>query len=112
MSAKAWSSAFALDATTVRRVVREQFPALAPVRARYLSEGWDSRAYLVNDAFVFRFPKRREVEAQLERESKLLAVIAPELEIAVPAPRFFGRRTPLYPLRFAGYPMITGTAAA
>jgi aminoglycoside 2''-phosphotransferase len=52
--------------------------------ARFLGEGWNSRAYLVNDELVFRFPKRPEHWEELEREIAFLAFAADDLPLAVP----------------------------
>src|SRR5262245_30695424 len=58
-----WLAERTIDAPTVESVVGAAFPDLAPVRARFLDDGWDSDAYLVNDAWVFRFPRRASVQA-------------------------------------------------
>ncbi len=50
----------------------------------FLGEGWNSRAYLVNDELVFRFPKRPEHWEELEREIAFLAFAADDLPLAVP----------------------------
>lgn len=52
--------------------------------ARFLGEGWNSRAYLVNNELVFRFPKRPEHWQELEREVAFLAFAADSLPLAVP----------------------------
>jgi aminoglycoside 2''-phosphotransferase len=57
---------------------------LAVQSACFLGEGWNSRAYLVNDGFVFRFPKRHELWEELEREIKFLAFAADRLPLSVP----------------------------
>jgi aminoglycoside 2''-phosphotransferase len=57
---------------------------LSVVSTRFLGEGWNSRAYLVNDELVFRFPKRPEHWEELEREIAFLAFAADDLPLAVP----------------------------
>ena len=91
--------------------IAEQFPELAPVSARYLGEGCDSVALLVNDAWVFRFPKTAEVEAQLAIESALLPELAPRLPLEIPRFEFHGRPGAHFPHRFVGYRRITGAPA-
>jgi hypothetical protein len=54
------------------------------VVASSLGEGCDSAALLVNGAWVFRFPKTKEVEAQLRTETALLPAIADRLPVEVP----------------------------
>lgn len=50
----------------------------------FLGEGWNARAYLVNNELVFRFPKRAEHWEELEREIAFLAFAADHLPLAVP----------------------------
>lgn len=50
----------------------------------FLGEGWNCRAYLVNNELVFRFPKRPEHWEELEREITFLAFAADRLPLAVP----------------------------
>ncbi len=47
-----------MDAATAQRAIEIAFPTLRVATCRYLSEGWDSSAWEVNDSLVFRFPKR------------------------------------------------------
>jgi aminoglycoside phosphotransferase (APT) family kinase protein len=99
------------DSRLVRDLIASQFATLAPVEAVYLGEGCDSIAFLVNAAYVFRFPKREDVEAQLLREMPLLDALAPRLPVAVPRYEFLGRPTPAFARHFGGYPLIPGTPA-
>jgi aminoglycoside phosphotransferase (APT) family kinase protein len=111
VTAAPWRSERELSAAIVAEVVAAQFPELAPVHARYLHEGWDNEAFLVNEAWIFRFPKRRDVEGDFVRETALLPALAPRLPLAIPEPRFIGAPGPRFPFRFAGYRRIDGTPA-
>jgi len=53
--------------------------------SRLLGEGWTSRAYLVNNELVFRFPKRAEDWQELEREIEFLSHAGSKLSLSVPA---------------------------
>ncbi len=91
-----------------QRLILAQFPQLAPATATLLGEGWDNAAFLVNGAYVFRFP-RREIAAQLiAHECGVLPLAAPQLPLAVPVPALRGQPSPQYPWRFAGYPQLPG----
>jgi aminoglycoside phosphotransferase (APT) family kinase protein len=50
------------------RKVEEENPGLSVRSACFIGEGWNARAYLVNDELVFRFPKRPEHWEELNRE--------------------------------------------
>jgi aminoglycoside 2''-phosphotransferase len=52
--------------------------------AYFLGEGWNARAYLVNNELIFRFPKRAEHWEELKREIAFLAFAADHLPLAVP----------------------------
>ena len=93
------------------RVIDAQFPDLAPARVRWLGEGCDSVAFEVNDVWVFRFPRRDDVDAQLAIEAALLPVIAPRLPLAVPLFEYIGRADALHQRGFAGYRKLPGVPA-
>ena len=76
-----------------------------------LGEGCDSVAFVVNRQYVFRFPKRDDVEEQLLREVPLLAELAPRLPIAIPRYTHVGQPSEAFPYHFGGYPLIDGTPA-
>ena len=88
-----------------------QFPELEPITASYLGGGCDSVALLINETWVFRFPRTAEVEAQLAVESALLSRLAPLLPLDVPRFEFHGRPGAHFPRRFVGYRKISGTPA-
>ena len=111
MGEQPWSAQHALEAAGVAALVAEQFPDLAPVEATYLDEGWDSVVYEANRAWVFRFPKRPEVEACQDVERTLLPALATRLALPIPVPERLGRATSAYPFRFLGYRKLAGTPA-
>src|SRR5262245_20040456 len=53
-----WRAEIAVQPALAKQLIEAQFPALRPVFARLVGEGWDNTAYLVNEAFIFRFPRR------------------------------------------------------
>ena len=98
-----------VTAALAGRLVSAQFPQLAPAEVALLGEGWDNAAFLVNDEYVFRFPRRAIAAELIETESRILPLIAPALPAPIPVPRFAGAPTSEYPWRFAGYRAISGT---
>ena len=100
-----------LNARLVAELVSTQFPTLSPAEASYLGEGCDSVAFVVNRQYVFRFPKRDDVEEQLLREVPLLASLGPRLPIAIPRYEFVGQPSAHFSRQFGGYPLIDGTPA-
>jgi len=53
-----WEAERIVSPELARALVEDQFPDLAPTRVEPLGVGWDNTAYLVNRAYVFRFPRR------------------------------------------------------
>jgi hypothetical protein len=100
-----------LDSRLVVRILDAEFPQLRPYSVSYLGEGCDSWAFVVNDRWIFRFPKRADVEAQLLIETQILPRLSERLPVPIPAFCFHGQPTPAFPLRFAGYPMLGGVPA-
>jgi aminoglycoside 2''-phosphotransferase len=66
------------------RKIEFEMSALSIRTARFLGEGWTSRAYLVNNELVFRFPKQAEDWLELEREIAFLSFASTSLSLAVP----------------------------
>jgi aminoglycoside phosphotransferase (APT) family kinase protein len=97
-----------LDLSAATRAIGGQFPELAPVHASWLGEGYDSIALDVAPHWVFRFPKRADLEQQLLLELRVLPLLAPHLPLRIPEYRFHGERSPDFPRRFAGYRRIDG----
>jgi aminoglycoside phosphotransferase (APT) family kinase protein len=92
----------------VVRAALSSIPQLAGASIRYLHEGWDSRAFLIDDAWVFRFPKRRPMHERLAVEIALLPRLAPLLPVSIPRFEHIGAPGPAYPYRFVGYRILPG----
>lgn len=64
--------------------VEQENPGLSVRTARLIGEGWNARAWLVNDELVFRCPKRVEHWEELEREIAFLRFAGHKLPLPVP----------------------------
>lgn len=106
-----WDADIALDAAAAAALIAAQFPALAPVALTTLGVGWDNVAFLTNERVVFRFPRRQIAAGLLEREARILPLLASHLPAPIPAPQYVGTPTPTYPFVFAGYPLLPGRTA-
>ena len=99
-----------LDEARVRAALAAAFPDLSVETCHFIGEGWDSGVWSVDEALLFRFPKRPAVARALEREIVLLPLLAPLLPL--PIPRFTHLAPVASPtdpaLPFVGYPMISG----
>lgn len=109
--ANEWDADVELSADGARDLIEAQFPSLAPATLVLLGNGWDNTAFLVNDRYVFRFPRRQVAAALLENEARALLLIGTHLPLQVPAPEFIGKPDGGYPYPFCGYPYIAGVTA-
>lgn len=106
-----WSAEIEITCEQAAELIAGQFPELAPVRCAPFGIGWDNVALLVNDAYVFRFP-RRQLGADLnETEFRLMPSIAPLLPMPVSAAIFVGAANAKFKWSFGGYRMIPGRTA-
>ena len=92
-------------------IILAQFPDVSPKDVSYLGEGCDSTAFDVDGQWVFRFPKRDDVEQQLLVEIRVLPVLAKESPIPLPEFCFHGRPSNTFPRHFGGYPKLHGMPA-
>jgi aminoglycoside phosphotransferase (APT) family kinase protein len=111
MSSPLWTANIHIDLLLARSLVASQFPALSLQRIEPFGNGWDNTAFLVDDALVFRFPRRRVAVALLEAEITLLPHISPQLPLAIPDPCLVGAPSAAYPSPFAAYRLIQGATA-
>jgi aminoglycoside phosphotransferase (APT) family kinase protein len=68
-------------------VLRTRFPELDVRDVRTIEDGWDSLVLEVAGEYIFRFPRRPEVQEWVEREIRLLPELAESL-LPVVVPRF------------------------
>jgi aminoglycoside phosphotransferase (APT) family kinase protein len=110
--AREWSAEVAIDAALVRRVLGEQFAELELGTVRLLGEGWDNSVWLVDERWVFRFPRREIAVPAVERQVALLPRLAPYLPLPIPQPVFAGRPGEDFGWPFFGTPFLSGSEAA
>ena len=73
-----------------------------------IGEGWNSRAFLVNDELVFRLPKSAAHSPELEREMQFLAWAADLLPLDVPRYEHAMAHSPACPNGYAVYRYLPG----
>lgn len=100
-----WTAEVEVTETEAARVITAQFPELAPVTVRLMGAGWDNTAFVVNERYVFRFPRRAIAAPLLATELAVLPQIAPHLPLPIPVPIFQGN---LGEWPFGGYERLAG----
>ncbi len=113
MSVAPWEADRPLTLETARDVVRVAFPAADADSLKLLGSGWEFDVFVTGDGWVFRFPRRADVEGLFEREAPVLALVRTSLppSVAVPLVRVLEHRHPKFPYRIAAHPFIEGIPA-
>lgn len=96
----------------VRALISAQHPELEIAELRLLADGWDNAAWLLNEEWVFRFPRHTGAAALLDRELAVLPELARRLPLPIPVPVFVGRPAGDYPWSFFGARLIPGCELA
>lgn len=107
-----WDAEVTIDEALVRELVAEQFPELDVSSARLLGEGWDNSAWLIEEQWVFRIPRRAIAVPLVEREIAVLPLLAPLLPLPVPEPVFIGRPSAAHPWPFFASRLLPGQELA
>lgn len=89
-------------------IIQNQFPKLKAETISLFSAGWDNFTYLINNCYVFRFPRRPDAIPLLEHELYILPKIVSLLPYAIPVPEWIGQPTDKYPWLFVGYRLLKG----
>lgn len=88
-------------------VLRTRFPDLEFHDVRIVQDGWDSLVLELDGEWIFRFPRRPEVEQWVEHEIALLPELAATLPIAIPRFELVARNG----LICVGYRKLAGSPA-
>lgn len=103
-----WREDRKLTLQAAASAIASQCPGLAPVRLVRFGAGWDNEMFLANGQWLFRFPKRQEVDAVVLREGRVLDLVASALAWPVPRFEYLGKPSRLFPYHFAGYRKLPG----
>lgn len=111
MTTQPWKAQQTIDPNLALEIIDDQFPELCAEKIQLLGVGWDNTAYLVNDAFVFRFPRREIAVPLLTHELCMLPKISDSLPLPIPKPEWSGTAAKGYTWPFIGYRMLAGKTA-
>jgi aminoglycoside phosphotransferase (APT) family kinase protein len=106
-----WSPEITVEPELARRLIRDQFDDVPTKRLQLLGMGWDNTVYLVDETWVFRFPRREIAVPGIQREIAVLRQLT-DLPLAIPTPRFIGMGSTAYPWPFFGARYIAGRELA
>jgi aminoglycoside 2''-phosphotransferase len=92
-------------------LIDEHFPGLLPhdrQRIAVNADGWSSLILDIEDAYIFRFPRRPEIKIGYLKEAALLPELAQALSISIPTFEFLCLDAADYQRCFVGYRKIRG----
>ncbi len=109
-----WAPQHVVDAARAARLVGRQFPALRGGGVQPYAEGWDNTVHLVDERWLFRFPRREIALPGVRREIAVLPRLAPSLPLPVPVPELVAEPDEAegYPWPFWGAALLPGTELA
>jgi aminoglycoside phosphotransferase (APT) family kinase protein len=107
-----WAAEVVVDAELARGLIAGQFPELEAASIELVGEGWDNTVWLVDGAWVFRFPRRAAAVPAVKRQVAALPRLAPRLPLPIPTPVHHGRPGAGYPWPFYGARFIPGREVA
>lgn len=87
-----------------KKLIQKDFPDFTISSIKKTGEGDNSKAFIINENYIFRFPKREEVKQQIRREIAILPKIKSLLNLQIPQFEFV---SPV--INFIGYKIIPGT---
>ena len=106
------ASATDIDEGLIVRLLQEQAPHLAGLRAVKVKDGWDNAVWRLGEVLAIRIT-RRAVAVDLHRhEQRWLPVLAPGLPLPVPAPVIVGVPSAQFPWPWSVVPWFEGEVAA
>jgi aminoglycoside phosphotransferase (APT) family kinase protein len=107
-----WSAEVVVDAGLARRLIARQFPEVHLDTLSLLGEGWDNTVWLVDEQWVFRFPRREIAVPAVARQLAVLPELSSLVPLPIPRPVFSGRPDESYPWPFFGTAFLPGRELA
>ena len=107
-----WAAEVTVDEALARRLIGTQFPDLELRSLTLLGQGWDMTVWLVDDRWVFRFPRRETVIRGLVNEISYLPQLASLVPLPIPNPTYLGEPSSEYRWPFYGAPFLPGRELA
>ena len=107
-----WAAEITVDESLARRLIGTQFPELELRSLTLLGQGWDMTVWLVDDQWVFRFPRREMVIPGLENEVSHLPQLASLVPLPIPIPTYIGEPSSEYRWPFYGASFLAGRELA
>ncbi len=96
------------DESYIKEVLNKVIPNINIKEIKLLGAGFDSEAYLINNKYVFKFPKTIESKKGLIKEVKLLKYLEDKLPLDIPKIDFYFKGNEFFEFGISGYKIING----
>jgi aminoglycoside phosphotransferase (APT) family kinase protein len=101
-----------VEAEQVCLLIEQQFPQWAGLPIEPVANGgWDNWTFHLGTDMVVRLPSAAEYAQAVEKEHRLLPVLAPQLPLPIPVPLAKGKPSTDYPNSWSIYPWLNGVTA-
>ena len=74
----------------VKILLEEYFKNIQIVSIKKIGEGNDSIAYLVNNNYIFKFPKHEKASINIQKEIKILQILEDKMTLEIPRVEYIG----------------------
>jgi aminoglycoside phosphotransferase (APT) family kinase protein len=101
-----------IGAELIGRLLEEQAPGLAGLRAVKVRDGWDNAVWRLGDSLAIRITRRAVAVDLHQHEQRWLPILAPRLPLPVPAPVIVGVPSARFPWPWSVVPWFEGDVAA
>ena len=112
MTQAPWTPERVVDADEARALIAAAGWDLELRSIEPLGQGFDNTAFVVDGAWVVRFPRRQVAAPLLLSEVALLPWLAPRVPLAVPVPCLVGQPSERFAWTFPGYRLLAGRTAS
>lgn len=90
------------------QAIKEKYPDLVINKCTFIEQGQNSYVAVINDEFIFKFPRYKQVIEELKKESIFLQKISSYITLNIPLPYFSSFVSNEVGDVFIGYKMIKG----
>ncbi|MGJ0362317.1 aminoglycoside phosphotransferase family protein [Aliarcobacter cryaerophilus] len=93
----------------IENIIQKKYTSFYINTIKELGSGNDSIAYLINDEYVFKFPKHKKASLNLQNELKILNFIDNSLSLSTPKVEYWDIDSSNYKEYYIGYKKISGS---
>lgn len=106
-----WKTEVMIQDDLAKKLIEQQFNEIHVHTIESFGQGWDNKAFLINQQWIFRFPTRQLAADLMRTEIQLLPILDRKLPIPIPSLNYIGKPSSDFSWPFAGYTLLHGKTA-